>query len=364
MREAYNSHIISYADCMPGDMQRLIEISESLGAKSIKITQGDHRDIEIMQLSNESLKIAGVDPSKKFNTKFVIRSPKKDFEDGSDKRGLDRPAKIEEDGMRAPPFFFRHDGSTVDLINIYRGQSAFLLLNGSSLNNLDLSLLDSPGVITMGVNNGAHLFRPTLWSCVDDPYRFMPSIWLDPKITKIVPQAHFSKPLLDIDNNKLSSTLVANCPNVYGFRRNEKFNHEVFLTEPTINWGNHGSLGGGRSVMLSSIRVLHLLGFRTIYLGGCDFYMDPDHKYFFEENRDNGAINSNMNSYKIMMRYFDKLAPVFKAAGLSVYNLNRDSKLTAFPFMDYEEAVVRSTRSILQELQRSTVGMYVKRLLP
>jgi hypothetical protein len=213
----------------------------------------------------------------------------------------------------------------------------------------------------MGVNNGAHSFRPDLWSCVDDPSRFMPSIWMDPKIKKFIPQASFSKPLLDCESNRLSNTLVSSCPSVFGFRRNEKFNHETFLTEPTINWGNHGSLGGGRSVMLSSIRILHLLGIRTIYLAGCDFYMDPDSKYFFEENRDTNAINNNMNSYRIMMGYFEKLAPVFKKAGLSIYNTNPHSQLQTFPYMSYEEAVVRSTRKMLKELGRSTLGMYVKR---
>jgi hypothetical protein len=268
---------------------------------------------------------------------------------------------MNEEGLRSPPYFFRHDGSSVDLVNIYRNQSAFLVLNGKSLNDIDLSLLQVPGIVTMGVNNGAHSFRPDLWSCVDDPSRFMTSIWMDPKVKKFIPHAHFSKPILDGDRNRLSSTLVSSCPNVFGFRRNEKFDHEVFLTEPTINWGNHGSLGGGRSVMLSSIRILHLLGIRTIYLAGCDFYMDSANKYFFEENRDANAINNNMNSYRIMMGYFEKLAPLFKEAGLSIYNTNPKSKLQAFPYMRYEEAIVGSTRKMLRELERPTLGMYVKR---
>jgi hypothetical protein len=361
MREAYNSHVVTYADCTIEDLQKLTEIAESLNAMLIRITQGNKREVEISTLSIESLN-AIIDTSKPFHAKFVIRRPKKDFEDTTDRRAIEKPLALDDEGLRAPYFFFRHDGGPVDLVNLYRGQSAFLLLNGKSLVDHDLSLLEAPGVITMGVNNGSHFFRPTLWSCVDDPYRFMPSIWLDAKIMKFIPQSHFQKPLLDSQSKTVSNKLVASCPNVFGFRRNERFNHDTFLTEPTINWGNHGSLGGGRSVMLSSIRILHLLGFRTIYLGGCDFHMDQDSKYFFEENRDEGAINNNMKSYRIMMGYFDKLAPVFKRAGLSVYNMNPNSKLTAFPYMSFEEAVVRSTSVMLQELQqKSALGMYVKR---
>ena len=115
--------------------------------------------------------------------------------------------------------------------------------------------------------------------------------------------------------------------------------------------------------MLSSIRILHLLGFRTIYLVGCDFYMDNTNKYFFSENREPNAINNNMNSYNLMKGYFSRLLPVFEKAGLSVFNLNPKSKLEVFPFMSFDEAVVRATRSILRELQRDTLGMYVKRQL-
>jgi hypothetical protein len=366
MREVYNSHIITYTDCSVGDLQKLRDLSISLGKVSTRVAQGDKKEgdkkeVEIEGLFKETLEEHGINTSSTFSVKFIVRNPGKGFIDINDQRSLEKPSSVDEEGLRAPPYFFRYDGSSIDMVNIYRGQSAFLVLNGSSLNDIDLSLLNVPGVITMGVNNGAHSFRPDLWSCVDDPSRFMPSIWLDPKIKKFIPQAHFPKPILDCDNNKLSSTLVSGCPNVFGFRRNEKFNHETFLTEPTINWGNHGSLGGGRSVMLSSIRILHLLGIRTIYLAGCDFYMDSENKYFFEENRDTGAINNNMNSYRIMMGYFEKLAPVFKKAGLSVYNTNIKSKLQAFPYMKYEEAVVRATRRMLKELDRPTLGMYVNR---
>jgi hypothetical protein len=360
MKETYNSHILTYSDCSLTDIPKLKSIASSLKASSIKVTQGDIKDLEVAHFL-DTHDFQGFDKTKRFSIKLVARNPGKDFTDVHDKRAIERPPSLDDDGLRSPPFFFRHDGSSVDLVNLYRGQSAFLLLNGKSLSNLDLNLLDSPGVITMGVNNGSHLFRPNLWSCVDDPHRFMPSIWMDPRIMKFIPQAHFPKVILDCESNSLSSVSVSSCPNVFGFRRNERFDHSSFLTESTINWGNHGSLGGGRSVMLSSIRILHLLGFRTIYLGGCDFHMDQESKYFFDEARDSNAINNNMNSYRIMKGYFDMLAPVFKRAGLSVYNLNRDSKLTSFPFMDYEEAIVRSTSTLLKELQRSTLGMYIKR---
>lgn len=354
MKEIYDSHILTYSGCTIKDGQALRQIAANFRPTEVKIIPPSKDELSFNQLSDEVL--MSVDSP--FSVKFVKRSPGKTLEDTRDEHGL---ATVGGPATgRTPPFFFRHDGSAVDLLGMYHGQSAFLCVNGKSLADVDLSLLKMPGVFTMSVNNGGHVIRPNFWMCVDDPHRFMPSIWIDPKITKIVPAAHFQKRLLAPDNT-VSGRTVAECPAVVGFRRNERFNPDTFLTEPTINWGNHGSLGGGRSVMIAAMRVLHLLGFRTIYLVGCDFYMDENNRYFFEEGRDKNAISNNMSSYRIMTGFFASLVPVFEKAGMKVFNLNPKSELKVFPFMPFEEAIVRATSEILPELKRSTNGMYVKR---
>ena len=363
MKESYNSHIIVYTDCRLSDIPRLRHRVDGLGQVVIKVSQSKRKEITIDGLFKEVIESYGISTKDPFTVKIIARNPEGDYQDANDLIAFERPAPTTDTSLRSSPFFFRQDGAPVDLVDLYRGQSVFLVMNGGSLAGVDLDILQSPGIMTMGVNNGGHHIRPNFWSCVDEPYRFMPSIWLDPRITKFIPQAHFQKYLLDCDSKKLSRTRVYNCPNVIGYKRNERFNHDTFLTESTINWGNHGSLGGGRSVMLSSIRILHLLGFRTIYLLGCDFYMDPANKYFFSENREPNAISNNMNSYKIMRGYFSRLLPVFEKAGLSIFNLNPNSRLETFPFMSFDEAVVRSTGIMLRELQRDTLGMYVKRQL-
>ena len=126
--------------------------------------------------------------------------------------------------------------------------------------------MKKPGVITYGVNNGPATFRPNFWSCVDDPQRFLKSIWLDPLITKFVPHAHAEKPIFDgetwedlrVDGKKV---FVGECPNCVFFHRNEKFEPSRWLFEDKINWGNSKQYGGGRSVMLPALRILFLLGF-------------------------------------------------------------------------------------------------------
>ncbi len=262
--------------------------------------------------------------------------------------------------VRVAPMFFRADGGTMDLADLYHGQTLFLVLNGSSLKNFDWDKLKRPGICSFGVNNGAHGFRPQFWTCVDDPTRFMESIWRDPGILKFVPQAHFERPVWDAEQDVLSSRKVRDFPNVLGYRRNEHFQAAQWLYEDTINWGNHAQYGGGRSVMLVALRIAYLLGFRRVNLLGCDFKMDEKHHYWFDEERTATAIRNNTNSYRIMTGYFEQLRPQFERAGLQVFNCNPQSQLKVFPFADLDTAL----RKAEVHTSASTRGMYVDRFKP
>jgi len=188
-----------------------------------------------------------------------------------------RPAR---DGLR----LYTADFDSVSLARFYRGRSAFLILSGPSLNQVDLSLLNRRGIVTMGVNNSWTIHRPSLWTCVDDPGRFIDTGWKDPGILKIVPTCMWSKRLRIQTTDRHggvtmrdSAFKVHQMPSVLFFRRADHFDHERFLTGDSIPWGNDGktadSLGivGKRSVMLVALRLLHYLGFGTVYLLGCDF---------------------------------------------------------------------------------------------
>ena len=199
------------------------------------------------------------------------RSLKKDVNDDKTFRhSRDRHlgVSISSEFYQRVPMFFTREAKEIDLIGHYRGASAFLICNGPSFASLDHSLLKKPGVITYGMNNGPKTFRPNFWTCVDDPSRFLTSVWKDPCIMKIIPFDHFEKRLFDNEKWEMSKIKVGECPNVVGFRRNEKFVANRFLFEDTFNWGNHKDYGGGRSVMLPSMRALFLMGFRKVYLLG------------------------------------------------------------------------------------------------
>jgi hypothetical protein len=258
-------------------------------------------------------------------------------------------AGVDVELWTAPLFFGRKGMPATALENIYGpGGTVFLCLNGPSFDEETQQLLARrPGVATFCVNNGAHGFRPDLWACVDAPERFMDSIWMDRTVMKFVPEERMGE-------LTPSSIAVSQCPRVYFFARNDRFNAATFLTEETINWGNHKDRGGGRSVMLVALRIAYELGFRRVVLLGCDFHMSETQRYWFAEQRTTRAIRNNLTSYEILTGFFQQLLPVFEAAGFAVVNATPGSRLTVFPLVDLESELAGAA----VDVRASTEGMY------
>jgi hypothetical protein len=220
----------------------------------------------------------------------------------------------------------------------------------------------------MTLNNAHSSYRGQANIIVDEPGRFNLSMWLDPTIQKFIPMAHFNKPLWD--NRRIggdggwrqhwqpAEMKVSDCPNVIGYRRNEHFNAARWLHEGTINWGNHKDYGGSRSVMLAALRILFILGFRRVYLLGVDFDMTPEKKYHFAEARSPASIRNNVETYAKLQRWFSELQPHFLQERFIVKNCNPRSRLTAFPFITYEEAITEATSSLGDYVNERTIGMY------
>lgn len=275
--------------------------------------------------------------------------------------------------VQSVPMLFTRDGHNMWLGDHYRGGHAFLILGGPSFgellkesfefkgkNRTTSEILDYPGHITMSVNNSVRTYRPNLWACVDSPSHFIKSIWLDPKIQKFVPFCHTEKTLFDNETWKETDIKVGDCPNVLYYRRNEHFQDKQFMHEDTFNWGNHKNHGGGRSVMLVAFRMLYYLGIRNVYLLGCDFNMDDDSKYHFEQDRTKGSQNGNMSTYSKLKKRFADLKPQLDELGYNVWNCNPDSKLDVFPHMSFIDAARKASANMpLIETER-TVGLYDK----
>ena len=269
------------------------------------------------------------------------------------------------------PFFYTRYGSPVDLVGLYHGAACFLVSNGPSLLNLDLELLKRPGVMTMSLNNGAATLlqqgiTPDFWMCVDQPSRFVRQIWLNPGIQKFIPMASFDKDLWDNEEWKpLADTLKVkyprDCPNVLGFRRNDKFAAHRFFTEASFNWGCHQKWGGCRTVLLPAIRIPYMLGFRRLYLLGVDLHMTAESCYHFEEGRTKGAVNGNESTYRrIVKEYGPGIRAAADKLGYSIYNCNPASGLTCFEHKPFAEAIEAEAGLCGPTGKVGTAGMYIE----
>ena len=347
MKVTYNTHIQRIKDVKlgTGELEKYIKALEILPT-SLRLHGSDGKsDVKFSDFQGESM----LQPLIKGDLQMVeilTRDPARrtDWSDKNDAnqwhwngvRGTGEVPRCHP--LRGTPMFFRDNGAAIDMIDSFVGRSCFLILNGGSFDKVDKSLLRTPGIFTFGVNNGAHSFPTNFWTCVDDPKRFMPTVWENPTITKFVPTSHFHKATWD-PYAGCPGPMVKTFPNVVGYRRNERFVPSQWMTEDTVNWGNHKDFGGGRSCMVAAFRIIHLLGFRRIFLLGCDFNMSDENRYWFDEKRTGGAVKNNNNSYRILIKYFTDLQPLFAKSGFSVYNCNPDSGLKVFDHMPLKDAV-------------------------
>jgi len=265
-----------------------------------------------------------------------------------------------------PPVLYRADGNVASLVNLYQGQSAFLICGGPSIRAQDLSVLARRGVLTCSVNNAAAVFRTNLWVSVDPPRDFCDAIWRDPTVTKFVPLARMNETTrVRNTEGELVDSLekVSDMPGVFGLRLQSGFRADCFLSEPLFTWGNDSGQTDDdgnstiRSVMFVALKLLFVLGVTRIYLLGCDFRMRyGDRNYAFEQHRTRKAVQWNNRSYRVLSARLATLKPFLEAAGCTIWNCTSKSGLKVFEHVDLEHAVDDVLKNFPRVIQ--TEGMY------
>lgn len=104
------------------------------------------------------------------------------------------------------------------------------------------------------------------------------------------------------------------------------------------------------------MRICFRLGFRTIYLVGCDFEMRQSNCYWFDEQRSSLGVERNNEAYIKITKYLSWLKPLIEERGARIYNTNSKSHLEIFDFMNLQIAV--ATHAIeLQTVEPSGAGV-------
>jgi len=245
------------------------------------------------------------------------------------------------------------------LANTWSNGHIFLTLSGPSLKLVPPEAMTERGIVSFGVNNSATVIRPTFWTYGDKGDKFHNVIWEDPGIIKFMPVRGWHKKHPHMVRNKNSDGSFATTdkqgrfmPGVLGYERNAVFNPAVWLHEPTCNWGNskkaaeENKLPHILNIMFVVFRLSYYLGFRHIYLLGCDFNMVVDQPYAFDENKNPGACTSNNGTYLKLNYMFSLLKPHFDEVGLQVFNCTPGSGFRTFSQLPFKEAMDNAKRNV------------------
>lgn len=214
-------------------------------------------------------------------------------------------------------------------------KAAFLLGRGWSATPERRKLITRADIPAMAINDypkdGP---KPRYWCTGDPPHYFSERVWTDPDVMKFV-GLHSRDGERPRDGAYAPKHLVRESPNTFFFHQaTNETDAEHWLFHPYISWGSTIGCEGGpqqlyakgaaRSSMFIGMKLLFFLGYRRIYLCGCD--CTPHH-------------HAAPAYYETIIYLLNQIAQHFKRWGLQVYQTNRESFLRCFDFADFEEAV-------------------------
>lgn len=248
--------------------------------------------------------------------------------------------------------FTRDDRPADFLRGAFVDEAVFLVCGGPSASRMDLTPLDQRGVIIAAVNQAAAIKRPHLWFTVDPQTQFSAAIWRDPGVMKFTKRKYLGRNIHEWTGSGYTEALGAQprkLSNCWGFEHCDfggcPWNPATFLTQALPPWGSEKpetdpeGKNWHKSVMLATLWLLHYLGFRRVYLLGCDFLQKTKEPYGFDEAITEAKAAGNNRLFEWLDRRFAELQPHFRDRGFTVHNCTPGGRLTAFPRLAFEEAV-------------------------
>ena len=153
----------------------------------------------------------------------------------------------------------------VDLRGLYSGpfrSACWIIGGGPSLEQLPVDAIARSPVPRFGMNlAGSALLRPTFWTSYDPTARFHRSVYLDAGITKFLHRRRA------MDLVPETTFKVCECPGTLFFDRVPDRGYHDFLSGTGVaDW---------QDTFIQAIAIAYRLGFRTLYLAGCEMFIEP-----------------------------------------------------------------------------------------
>lgn len=234
-----------------------------------------------------------------------------------------------------------------DLKNLYENDTCFVIGNGPSLRKFDLfKLIDKKVIVT----NCFHMHP--VWPYLKHVYHveLNGALWRDTYTTTW----------------KISNLLRNdNCKFIFR-KKFEKLYRELnlipdermyflrlisdkFVGDGDYEWDiTKGSIWANTGVIEGSMAIAQYMGFKTIYLLGCDAtpYIDEkgsaDNAYFYnwrETPKVYWPRKGDNRDYLNMIKSWKIISKIFPEHGIRIYNLSKSGNLDMFPSKKFREVV-------------------------
>ncbi len=212
-------------------------------------------------------------------------------------------------------------------------KAAFLIGRGWSATLAKRQAIADAGIPVMAINDypkdGP---TPNYWCSGDPPVYFNEKMWENPDIIKFCAM-NTIKCLRPREDAYAPALTTMTAPNVHYFHSVQNCTDvESWLHTPWLNWGTSICAAevpafhkaSARSSMLIGLRLLWHLGYREVYLLGCD--CTPHHHHFPEY-------------YETIFHHIKQIKPAFDRFCYSVHQTNFDSHLRIFPFVKFDDII-------------------------
>lgn len=214
--------------------------------------------------------------------------------------------------------------------NKYYGKRCFIIATGPSMNKEDLMKLKNE--YTFGVNSLCKIFDETGWETtffgIQDKSVYR-------KLKEDISKLHTTELFISSDNKDIDS--ISCKKHLYPFNiYNQKTPSEKFVYRFSDNI--YKEVCGGFTIVYSMLQVAVYMGFKEIYLLGCDCNYDDDKKkrHFIESGHFDPGYKTvglrMIEAYKVANDYI-------KNKDINIYNATRGGMLEIFPRVNLDEVL-------------------------
>ena len=203
-----------------------------------------------------------------------------------------------------------------EMHNDHTDMKAVIVCGGPSLSKVDKNKLKGPGKFVLGVNNTYPYIKPDAWIGMDDARCYARSLVHEP-FPKFYRGTYHSL--------KFQNTILKDVYNSH-FISCKKGAKEDFLsyTKDTSDY-----FLWEKNVLSMSLQLVVAMGFKEIYLVGCDLSMDQG-KYFNDVSLNEKESSENKRLYNTLFEWLSWLNKEVKKVGIKIYSSSPESKINKF----------------------------------